>query len=256
MNQTNFVWKKYLEECYSSDLKSNPRGLGISEIIGAQYRVPMPAYITLVNRKVNYSFMFAEAAMLISGSNILDDVEKYMKVYARYSDDGIFMRGSYGPPFVDQAGYIVDTLENDIDSRQAVMTFWRQRPGTSKDIPCTVSAQFIIRNNKLHAIMGMRSHDIVKGFVFDTFTFSMMCLSIKLLLSDRGIKVDLGDLIVNASSLHIYETDYPKVRDWLDEIETTEYPIDEAVERVMLASTYKELKQLLWEEADNAKRTI
>jgi thymidylate synthase len=250
MNQTDRVWKQLLEACYTSDLKSQPRGLEISEIIGAQYRVPMPAYITLINRKVNYSFMFAEAWWILSGSNRVEDIDPYMKFYKTFSDDGIFMRGAYGPKIVDQLGYIVDTLSTDLDSRQAVVNIWRERPGSSKDIPCTLSMQFIIRKNKLNCVTTMRSNDIVKGFTYDVFTFSMISLYIKHLLSDRGIKVDLGDLIVNAGSLHLYQPDYSMVNEWMFELDTIDDSIKDLVDELVNTTDHLDLVESLKQAAD------
>jgi thymidylate synthase len=252
-NINNQVWKDKLSECLTTpDFVVAPRDMEVRELLPAHYTVDMPAYIDLKDRKVNLSFMLAEAAMIISGSNVIDDIEKYMKSYTQFSDDGVFMRGSYGPPFVEQAGYIVDTLERDNDSRQAYMNIWRERPGVSKDIPCTTGMQFLIRGGELHTVVNMRSNDVVLGLTFDIFTFSMMSNAIRLLLSQRGIQVGLGQLTVNCGSLHLYERHYEAAEEWIG-AEEIDPKIKKVVDRIMTeATTYKELKQLLWEEADNA----
>jgi thymidylate synthase len=231
MNNTNTVWQDALGKCLVSDLVTHPRGAEIQELIGAQYRVNMPAYITLESRKVNYNFMFAEAWWILSGSNRVSDIEPYMGVYKRYSDDGIFLRGAYGPKIIDQLGYVVDTLIADKDSRQAVINIWRERPGSSRDIPCTLSMQFLIRDDKVNCVVTMRSNDVVKGFTYDVWTFSMVSLVIKLLLKDRGIEYDLGELIVNAGSLHLYSTDKEKAEKWI--YEKTVVPFNNQLEHMV-----------------------
>lgn len=217
-NRTNQIWKdKVVEIRDNYDYVVKPRGMEVREKVAGQYTVPMPAYLDLENRKVNVPFMLAEAAWIISGSNRLEDLTPTMKRYADFSDDGVFLRGAYGPKVVDQLGYVVDSLAQDQDSRQAVLNIWRERPGYSKDIPCTTNMQFLIRENKLNMVTTMRSHDIVLGFTYDVFSFSMVAKAVQLLLKEKGINVELGDLTVTAGSMHIYETHYEKSEEWLQE---------------------------------------
>lgn len=254
-NETNLVWQKKIKQCLNEyDEVSSPRGMEVREIISGKYTVPMPAYIDLFARKVNVSFMLAEAAWIISGSNRLEDISKYMKMYANFSDDGVFLRGAYGPKVVDQLGYVVDSIEKDNDTRQAVINIWRERPGVSKDIPCTISMQFLLRNEKLHMVTTMRSNDVVLGFTYDVFTFSMVAQSVKLLLNARGIPCRLGNLTVNAGSLHLYERHYDDVYEW-EEAQERNMTIKEIVERVVNAPTYQDLINQLNKEAKHAKET-
>lgn len=253
MNYTNKTWKWKLESVLERyDCVSKPRGMEVRELIGGGYTVQMPAYISLASRKVNLPFMLGEAYWILSGSNRVSDITNYMKTYKNFSDDGVFLRGAYGPKVVDQLGYVVDTLELDYDSRQAVINIWRERPGKSKDIPCTLSMQFLIRNGKLHSVTTMRSQDIVLGFTYDVFTFSMVAMSVKLLLKERGIHVELGDLIVNAGSLHVYEKHYEEAKEWVKSFET-DRKIPTAISKLEKAESYDELLRLLKEGADNAK---
>lgn len=250
---TNTFWRKKVAQClHDYNVTSKPRGMEVQEVINGHYAVPMPAFLDLKARNINLPFMFAEAAWIISGSNRLTDITPYMKMYANFSDDGKFLRGAYGPKVVDQLPYVVDSLVNDNDSRQAVMTMWRERPGQSKDIPCTVSAQFLIRNDVLHAIFTMRSNDIILGFTYDVFTFSMIANAVRLLLKERGIDVVLGDLHVNAGSLHIYERHYDEAIEWIN-AEERDLSINKWVEHVMHAEKYEELISTLNYAAHSAK---
>ena len=216
-NTTNFVWQEKVAECLDNyNYMPKPRGMEVREIISGSYKVPMPAYIDLKDRKINLSFMFAEAAWIISGSNRLNEITPHMKVYSRFSDDGVFLNGAYGPKIIDQLPYIAKCLIEDNDSRQAVLNIWRERPGSSKDIPCTTQMQFLIRDGKLNLVTTMRSQDIVLGFTYDVFTFSMVAKSVQLILKTLGLEVGLGDLFVNIGSLHIYETHYKDAEKWIN----------------------------------------
>lgn len=251
VNEVNVVWQDTVRKILTDpDFTAAPRGQEVREILSGQYRVPMPAYLDLTSRNINLAFMFAEAAWIISGSNRLSDLTPYMKSYANFSDDQVFLRGAYGPKVVDQLGYVVDTLVADSDSRQAVMTMWRERPAASKDIPCTVSAQFIIRDGKLNMITTMRSHDIILGFTYDVFTFSMIAASVRLLLRQRGIRVELGDLFVTAGSLHLYERHYEQAEEWIQATQT-DPSISKAVNKTLLrVQTYEQLIDSLKNAAD------
>lgn len=246
---TNEVWKELLKVTAKPDYIVSPRGLEVSEVLAHRYKVDMPAFITLKSRKVNVPFMFAEAAWILSGSNRLKDLTPFMKAYANFSEDNVFLRGAYGPKVVDQLGYIVDSIENDLDTRQAVLNIWRERPGSSKDIPCTLSMQFLVRDNKLNSIVTMRSQDVVLGYTYDVFTFSMVAYAVKLLLKSRGIEIDLGSLYVTPGSLHIYETHYKEVPTWLQDDEIDENLSDYVTQILDYPKTYEELISTLWSAA-------
>ena len=177
-----------------------------------------------------------------------------MKGYANFSDDGIFMRGAYGPKVIDQLGYVVDSIEKDNDTRQAVLNIWRERPGQSKDIPCTLNMQFLLREGKLHAVVNMRSNDVILGVTYDMFTFSMVAYSVVLLLRARGIDVDPGSLLVNAGSLHLYEKHYESAKRWV-ETNTSHSEVPNRVDEVLVGvSTYQELIDSLKKGASNATK--
>lgn len=243
MNETNYIWLEKINELtHDYHYIAKPRGLEIREKIASQYTVKMPAYLNLIDRKVNLEFMFSEAAWIISGDNKVSTITKYMKRYKDFSDDGIFLNGAYGPKVVDQLPYIVKTLSEDIDSRQAVINIWREKPAKSKDIPCTLSMQFIVRDGELNMVVTMRSHDIVLGFTYDVFSFSMIAKSVQLLLKEiSGIDVKLGNLTVTAGSMHIYSNHYEKSDKWYEgKREESEY-IRIMVEKLEEAETYDDL---------------
>lgn len=251
-NKTNTIWQEKLVEClHKYDYTSKPRGMEVSEIISGHYKVPMPAYLNLSSRGVNVPFMFAEAAWIISGSNRLSDIKPFMKGYAKFSDDQVFLRGAYGPKVVDQLGYVVDAIEKDNDTRQAVINIWRERPGQSKDIPCTISMQFLLRNKMLQAVVTMRSQDIVLGFTYDVFTFSMVANAVRLLLAERGIDCELGSLYVNAGSMHLYKQHYDKARNEFMLVNEDHLVSDEIATIMMQATTYEKLIAALEYKAVN-----
>lgn len=250
MLNTNKVWLDKVDELDNNgQFVSKPRGMKVKENVGDSYTVDMPAFLSLPERRVNYNFMFGEAFWILSGSNRVSVITKYMDRYRDFSDDNVFMSGAYGPKIVDQLPYITKTLKKDKDSRQALLSIWRERPDTSKDIPCTISMQFFIRNNKLYLVVNMRSNDIVYGFTYDVFTFSMVAFAVKLLISDVYPDLELGTLTVQVGSLHLYEKHFGLVKNFSEDVDENR-AIFSHVDYIMGSSSYEELLERLKEKAD------
>jgi len=223
MEPTNAVWLGLLTKILDDGWNVRPRDYLTKELLGVQTRVNMAnPVVTVGARNLGYKFMPAESAWILSGDNRVDTIRQYSKHIVNFSDDGLTFYGAYGPRFVDQSNYIVRTLATDPASRQAVLTFWRERPGVTVDCPCTVALQFIVRRQKFHCIATMRSSDAWLGWPYDVHTFSMIAAYLLLALRRTGTvkpkyaieeKMDwstvrLGELILTAGSQHLYERDW------------------------------------------------
>lgn len=206
----NLVWLKLLRDLIGQGKRVSPRGRDCLELMGYETIVPMMRpLVTVRARRLNYQFAAAEALWILSGSNRLEPLLKYAPSYHRFSDDGVTLAGAYGPYIVNQTPYVVNKLNEDHYTRQAVIGIWRDSPAPSFDIPCTLSLQFIIRDRKLHTVVSMRSSDAWLGWPYDIFSFSMVTLDIMRRLSDR---LELGNLILHVGSQHLYMTDLEKMR--------------------------------------------
>lgn len=210
----NTAWADTLHQLVTSGELVHVRGKKTAEKLGHIVHFPMTyAMLTVPGRNISYDFMFREAWWILSGQNRLDLLTTHAPSYKRYSDDGIRLSGAYGPKIVDQIGYVVETLYNDIHSRQAVINIWRERPAQSKDIPCTLSVQFLIRNDSLHAVVNMRSNDAWMGMPYDVFTFTMLAVQVALeLAKTHNMVLHLGYMHHFASSRHIYLYDEEKAK--------------------------------------------
>lgn len=241
MNQTNAQWLRVLEEVLQNGNESAPRGKPILEILGYQTKILMSSPVmTIAERKLSYKFMCAEAAWILDGDNRVESITGFNKNIAKFSDDGVYFAGAYGPRIVDQLTYVVDTLVADPDSRQAVIEIWRPNPRSSKDVPCTISVQWFVRNGALHCVDTMRSSDIWLGWPYDVFNFSMLSAYIVLLIKHRNLgwlpngsdnkkyetlhNLKLGTLILNAGSQHLYEENFDAARLLVSSTPLTEHP--------------------------------
>lgn len=226
----NFVWLSLIREIFTYGNEVIPRGKKTLELLGHNLIVDMSCpVITVRTRQLSYRFMAAEAAWILSGDNRVSTIYPYNQRISAFSDNGVFFFGAYGPKIIDQLSYVLSVLVDDQSSRQAVMTIWRPNPPRTKDYPCTVSLQWMIREGILYCFANMRSSDAYLGVPYDMVNFSVISGAVALLFTRQtGVKLRLGDLYMYAASRHLYEENYEKAKQCLTSPE----------ERVMLKNKF------------------
>jgi thymidylate synthase len=166
-------------------------------------------------RKLSYRFACAEALWITDGDNRLAPLTRFVKRMADFSDDDETLAGAYGPPYVAQLPYVVETLLRDRDTRQATMTIWRPSPAPSKDIPCTIAMVFSLRNQSFYQRVLMRSSDVWLGIPYDVFSFTVMGLKTLCAYNAAApdaLRADPAGLTISLVSSHLYERDAAAAR--------------------------------------------
>jgi len=215
--------------------------------------------VTWTKRKVSFKYMTAEAAWILSGSNLVADIVPYNERLLKYSDDGLTFFGAYGPKVIGQINYIIETLAQDPSSRRAVLNIWRENPPVGKDTPCTLSAQFLIRNNTLDTVVTMRSSDVWLGLPYDIFTFSMIAGFVFLKLRSAGLKLSgLGSITNFAGSRHLYQQDVDKIKElkFIEEPGSTEELTRSALFHVQNFDSGEALIEHLWAVARGSRAEL
>lgn len=193
---------------------SSPRGHRICELQNVNIIVenPRARIIACPERKFSAAYAFGELAWYLSGRNDVDTMGYYSKFIRNCSDDGKTLNSAYGyriftgnHPKIgfDQWKNCIRLLSNDKDSRQAVIHLHTPNDQKTKDEVCTMSLQFLIRDNKLNMIVTMRSNDVILGLTYDAFAFTMMQE-----IMAKQLGVELGYYCHNVGSMHIYLGDY------------------------------------------------
>ena len=214
----NDLWRNIIRQLLTFGDEISPRGIATKEFMFLSDEFDMNSPICYhQNRRLNYSFSAAEAYFIAHGDNRVENLAQYNKNIAQFSDDGMIFNGSYGPPFNSQLMYVVNTLANDLYSRQAVLTIWKENPVVSADIRCTIALQFLVRNGRIHTKVTMRSSDVWLGIPYDLFNFTIMTLRVLTLLnaklSDKiSEPIKLGTMHWSAGSSHIYVHDIEKAK--------------------------------------------
>ena len=189
----------------------SPRGEDTFEIRGATIEItnPTDALCTGMGRMQNLKLAALEALQLIGGFSDPQLMKRASPPMARYMDGGV-LTGAYGPRIASQMPTVLRRLENDPDTRQAIVTIWdpvqdlfRQH----KDLPCTVYLSFYIRNDQLQMHTHMRSNDIWLGWTYDVFQFTQLQCTVA-----NALDLYPGTYTHYVDSLHIYARDVEAAR--------------------------------------------
>lgn len=208
LNDTTMIglYRQLLEKILKYGWNADARGRSTQELLGLTLFLDHSAHNILIHpvRNLNYRFMIAEWLWVALGRNRLADLTRYNSKMAAFSDDGLTLAGAYGPRLAPQLPYVHRALA-DPDSRQAVATIWTPSPTSSRDVPCTLALQFLLRNGQLNLIVTMRSSDAWLGVPYDFFTMSMLQNSIA-----GTLGVARGWIQFNLGSSHLYREDMEK----------------------------------------------
>lgn len=109
--------------------------------------------------------------------------------------------------------WCLDSLRSDKDTRQAIMRFSLPEHfyKGNKDMVCTLSGNFHIREDKLNLSIHMRSNDLMLGLVFDLPWFISLMDDMINDLKDTYPDLQKGYYVHSVDSMHIYDRDKEKI---------------------------------------------
>lgn len=212
----NELFKKSIDILEKEGEWTYPRGFKCNEIIAPQIILTNPknCLVTLEERKLNYAYLIIEKFTYLSQISlpqVLIEYNAQMKEYL--NQDTNDFDGAYGPRIAknSQLEYCYKQLLEDKESRQAVITIndYTDRK-VSKDKPCTLTLQFLVRDNKLDMIVNMRSNDILWGFCLDVPCFAFLQEAMAYWLG-----IERGIYIHQPASFHYYENFEEKLHSYL-----------------------------------------
>ena len=221
---------------------SSPRGMKVKEILGYQFRIlnPRNRIPYVPGRELSVHYMIAELLWYLSGNDSTEWISNYSAFWSKISDDGKTANSAYGARIfkphnriaanVDEAwtqwDYVVNELKNDSDSRRAVVHIRSPQDSilAGLDVPCTLSLQFFLRNDKVHMTVSMRSSDVILGLSYDVpaFTIFQELLALQL-TQELGRPIGLGSYTHLSASLHLYERHFKMAEKILEEDKKQDY---------------------------------
>lgn len=231
LNGNNFahIYVQLIQRCLNTpDYISSPRGQNIYELINTSIELTNPlnnAYSNYI-RPLNTKYLAGELNWYLSGSNSIGDIIGYSKFWNSIKNEDGTLNSAYGYNiFYDKIHatntseweWAIDALIKDKDSRQSIIRInkpYHSREGV-KDFPCTLTGQFLIRDNKLNFIINMRSNDLFKGIIYDIPFFTILQQMMRLSLLEYYPDLKLGSYFHNVGSTHIYEKDEDTFKEML-----------------------------------------
>jgi len=146
--------------------------------------------------------------------------ERYWPKYAGYSHDGRLGRRdmlSVRCGVRDEVGDlndIVDRLQKDPTTRQAVLSVWHpeDQANTGRRVPCSLTYQFLVREGYFHVIYNIRSCDAYRHFRDDLYLTARLALWVLSELRQRDSSWDNvlpGIFTMTIGSFHCFVNDLP-----------------------------------------------
>ena len=202
------------------DADASPRGYNTREILNVtlQIKNPYARLVTNHHRKISLKYLVGEWLWYERGSDCIEEISYYSKFWNKISDDQKTANSCYGKKLFSVASGCKESqwdraknmLQLDSDSRRAVLLICEREDIklSSKDVPCTMYLQFLIRGNALHLIASMRSNDLILGFTYDVPSFTMFQERMLLELQVTYPDLRMGTYTHHVGSMHVYEKHY------------------------------------------------
>ena len=214
------VMRSVIEEIQSKGEWVRASKGNCKELIGVLLELTNPrARLSRTETRGKPFSCLGELCWYLAKTNRLDFIEYYIGAY-KDSADGEIIFGGYGPRLFDwrngikQWENVASLLNAKRSSRQAVIQLFDAEDilKPHKDIPCTCTLQFLIRGDRLHLLVNMRSNDAFLGLPHDIFAFTMLQE-----IMARSLNAELGIYKHAVGSFHLYEKDLDDAQRFLDE---------------------------------------
>lgn len=199
------------------------------ELIGVNFVISKP----WLKRREMLDFLFKDEAQKIEdycNQEILDRVNReglnpgnsykirmdlWQKLMSKKDGDRFDYTYSERINYIHQLDNAIAALKDDEHTRRAmIMIFWpgdtTESSGFQTRIPCSISYQFLIRNNKLMVLYYIRSNDYFKHFAIDIWLTQAMQSYIFEQLKGTYPNLKIGSLNYYAGSFHAYNEDLSK----------------------------------------------
>jgi len=246
MNKYKDIHEAYLSTLkdvyFNPDYRAAPRGLPIREKLDYSFTIEDPVAEPIRTKDEDRNITIAdytmkEVELYNSCSNNVDDFAKASKFWKQIANpDGKTINSAYGyliwknkshgdPTFEccanqgNHATYRAPwewakmSLLEDKDTRQAILRFslpshqWKG----NKDQTCTLHGNFLIREDKLHLTITMRSNDLWLGLTYDLPWFVSLMDKMIEELKEAYPNLKKGNYTHFVHSLHLYERDEAKI---------------------------------------------
>lgn len=201
-----------------NEIKKQPitvvRGLKTKELVDCKILLsnPFACFVECDNEKY-YKYFSNELMLYLSGTCIGSNFVDISKFWSNCLNNDNTVNSNYGYHIfyestkekISQFYWCFNELKKDINTRKAVINFNSISHKGDNDLPCTISLQFLVRNNILDVFVNMRSNDLIYGLRYDLPFFCIIQIMMFLMLKNIYPEIAIGNYTHNSVSMHIYE---------------------------------------------------
>ncbi len=182
-------------------------------------------------RQASYhKYLHEEIKWYESGSLIAEDAPSSFwkkiadpegKIQSNYGHMILFERKPYSKSGITSFLHAINLLKEDKLSRQVILHYnLPQHYDTdTKDIPCNISTQILIRDDFLYFLVFQRSSDLFRGLTYDLpWHCHLMTKFIDELNKIPSYNINAGSLTMLLGSAHIYQENIPFFKKYLNKV--------------------------------------
>lgn len=216
MSNVQSIQDAFVNLYESKQYVTDKTGVKTIELVGASFVCDKPA----IFGEPNYEYINREFEWYLSQSLDVNDIPGNVpQIWQDISDKDGMINSNYGyliysTENFEQYRKVKDELKKNPNSRRAVMIYTRPtmheeyNVNGMSDFICTNAVQYLIRDNKLHAVVQMRSNDVVFGYRNDYAWQNQVLHDLA-----RDLNIDCGDITWQVGSLHVYERHFKFIED-------------------------------------------
>ncbi len=207
----------FIHELHNKNFTIDRTGAKTIEMIGASFIADEVA----IFGKPNDDYIDAEIEWYDSQSTNINDIhycDEPPKAWQYSENEHGEINSNYGhliwsDKYYNQFEKVINELEANPDSRRASMIYtrpsiWHEYNENGKnDFICTNSVTYYDRDSKLHAVVQMRSNDVIFGYRND-YAWQQYVLH----QLAWELHMDAGDMHWQVQNLHVYERHFDLVK--------------------------------------------
>ena len=216
IDDIKFLLKSKLE---NEDFVTDKTGVKTIELVGESYIADKE----VIFGTLSMDYAKREVEWYESASLNVYDIPKTPQIWRQVCDKDGYVNSNYGWVIYSQENgeqykNCLRTLRRDKDSRRAMMIYtrpsmqWEYNENGMSDFMCTNSVQILIRDNKLDYILNQRSCDAIFGAKNDLYWARHVQAKLVEDLQLDYPELEIGDLVHQVGSLHVYERHFDLVK--------------------------------------------
>ena len=228
MLNVNDIRADFIDKLAAEEFTIDKTGAKTIEMIGASFLADEPA----IFGEVNQDYVDAEIDWYISMSTNINDIYREKReppaAWQYTANEYGEINSNYGKLIFDEKYFnqfemVTQELINNPDGRRATMVYnrpsiWMEYDENGKnDFICTNAVTYYIRDEQLHAVVQMRSNDVVFGYKNDrawqNYVLRELCGAVNY-SSERMFEeiIEPGSIIWQVQNLHVYERHFHLVK--------------------------------------------